>query len=120
MSLLDGAGGDSNNEAGAYWLDAGSDATDGGDAGGGVKLDASLPSDSSLAPVPDASVASPDSSVSVPEKKDAAQVVEPVAGVKLMGGGFCSMNPSGTGTPGLAALFLVAAFGLLIVRRRRR
>jgi MYXO-CTERM domain-containing protein len=119
VSLRDVADDDSG-EAGVGVLDAASDATDAigsGDAGPSIdsaKLDAILASDTAVAPSPDASVSSPDTAKPI-VKLDAAP-----DGVKLMGGGFCSVNPSGTGTPGLATLFLVAAFGLLIVRRRRR
>jgi uncharacterized protein (TIGR03382 family) len=36
-----------------------------------------------------------------------------------MGGGFCSVSPIHDSAPGLFTLFLLAAFGLVVVRRRR-
>ena len=39
--------------------------------------------------------------------------------LKAMGGGFCSVTPIHDSAPGLFTLFLVAAFGLLVMRRRR-
>jgi hypothetical protein len=38
---------------------------------------------------------------------------------KAMGGGFCAVSPMHDSTPGLFTFFLVAAFGLLVLRRRR-
>jgi MYXO-CTERM domain-containing protein len=49
----------------------------------------------------------------VPGGPDAA-----VPSFKAMGGGFCAVSPHDS-APGLFTLFLVAAFGLLVVRRRR-
>jgi MYXO-CTERM domain-containing protein len=43
-----------------------------------------------------------------------------VPNVKAMGGGFCTVNPMHDSAPGLFTFFLLAAFGLLVVRRRRR
>jgi hypothetical protein len=108
-------------EVGVIWQDASSDATDAlaSDArlsSDGV-VDASLPRDTAVAPSPDAYVAPADTAKPVGQPDAPAEVT--ADGYKLMGGGFCSMNPSGDGAPGLATLFLVAAFGLLIVRRRR-
>jgi hypothetical protein len=40
--------------------------------------------------------------------------------VKLLGGGFCAVNPVRGSKPGLFTLFLVGALGTLVVRRRRR
>ncbi len=40
--------------------------------------------------------------------------------LKAMGGGFCAVSPMHDSAPGLFTFFLVAAFGLLVVRRRRR
>ena len=40
--------------------------------------------------------------------------------VKVMGGGFCAVNPGRGSGPGVFTLFLVGAQGTLIVRRRRR
>jgi hypothetical protein len=122
ISRIDAATDGVDAEAGIFLLDA-------GDAADGLSSDAKLSEtgavdsgepvkDSAVAPSPDAYVPTPDSAGPPPVQQDAA--VEPVGGFKLMGGGFCSMNPSGHSTPGLATLFLVAAFGLMIVRRRRR
>ena len=51
----------------------------------------------------------------VPGGPDAA-----VPSFKAMGGGFCAVSPMHDSAPGLFTFFLVAAFGLLVVRRRRR
>jgi len=77
------------------------------------------PADAFIPPVatPDAAVVStPDAAVPVPPGPDAALAGnEP----KVMGSGFCAVNPMQNRAPGLSTLFLVAAFGLLIRRRRR-
>jgi MYXO-CTERM domain-containing protein len=39
--------------------------------------------------------------------------------LKAMGGGFCAVSPMPDSAPGLFTFFLVAAFGLLVLRRRR-
>jgi hypothetical protein len=101
-------------------LDAASDVTDASASDGAnpstdaVKLDVAVQQDTAVQPSPDAYVAPADAAVNPSGKQDAAP-----SGIKLMGGGFCSMNPTGS-TPGLATLFLVAVFGVMIVRRRRR
>jgi hypothetical protein len=80
-------------------------------------------------PVPDAEIvvdtAVPDAAVPVPPVPDAAVVPGPpepsavLNNPKVMGGGFCAVNPMPNSAPGLFTFFLVAAFGLLISRRRR-
>jgi uncharacterized protein (TIGR03382 family) len=71
--------------------------------------------------------AAPDQAVLPP---DAEMVVDaPVVGqepdaeeygsLKAMGSGFCAVNPMHDSAPGLFTFFLVAAFGLLLRRRRR-
>ena len=68
-------------------------------------------------PVPDAQIVVDTAVLVIP---DAATVVLPTTpAVRVMGAGFCSVNPTPNSAPGFFALFLVAAFGLLIVRRRR-
>lgn len=106
------ATGDADDEAGVAILDARGDATDGAPAD--AKLDTIRQPDTAVVPSPDAYVPPPDAAVKPSGKLDAS--VSP-SGIKLMGGGFCSVNP--VGTPGLASLFLIAAFGLLVIRRRR-
>jgi hypothetical protein len=105
-----------DSETGYALLDAKSDATrsDGANPSDGGSTDAGPARDAA----PDTAVNSPDASI-VPPKADAAPPTPKTEDYKFMGGGFCSMNPSGSGAPGLATLFLVAAFGLLVVRRRR-
>ena len=39
--------------------------------------------------------------------------------LKAMGGGFCAVSPMRDSAPGLFTFFLLAAFGLLVLRRRR-
>ncbi|HEX7598639.1 MAG TPA: hypothetical protein VF518_10530, partial [Polyangia bacterium] len=110
--------------------DAGSDATDGGisDAGdaGGARdalvvadarvIDTSVASpEVFVAPSPDTAEATPKVDAAKPIVVDAAAVT----GLKLMGSGFCSINPNHNTTPGLFTLFLVGALGLMIRRRRR-
>lgn len=53
-----------------------------------------------------------------PTPVDAAVPQPATLPVKVMGGGFCAVNPGAK--PGLFTLFLVGALGTLIVRRRRR
>jgi MYXO-CTERM domain-containing protein len=126
ISLRDVAAGDvAEDETGLVVTDARSDATDAlaadarpaSDTGA---IDTSLPRDTSPAPSPDAYVAPADAAVTPSGKLDSGTPNPPVSGYKLMGGGFCSVSPSDSGAPGLATLFLVVAFGTLIVRRRRR
>jgi hypothetical protein len=113
VSLGDAAG--DAGEGGVVLLDAASDVTDASPAND-AKLDAVVPQDTAVAPSPDAYVPPADAAVNPSGQQDASTAP---SGIKLMGGGFCSMNPAGS-TPGLATLFLVAVFGLMIVRRRRR
>jgi MYXO-CTERM domain-containing protein len=76
-------------------------------------------------PVPDAQIVV-DTAVPVPPVPDAAVgpgPQEPTAVLnnpKVMGSGFCSVNSMPNSAPGLFTFFLVAAFGLLVSRRRRR
>jgi len=75
-------------------------------------------------PVPDAEIVV-DTAVPVVPALDAAVggPPEPAAVLnnpKVMGGGFCAVNPMPNSVPGLFTFFLVAAFGLLVSRRRRR
>jgi hypothetical protein len=81
-------------------------------------------------PVPDAEIvvdtAVPDTAVPVPPVPDAAVGPGPqepafvLNNPKVMGSGFCAVNPMPNSAPGLFTFFLVAAFGLLVSRRRRR
>jgi MYXO-CTERM domain-containing protein len=74
--------------------------------------DASVAIDQAVSPQPDAAGTHiADAAVPGP---DAA-----VPSFKAMGGGFCSVSPMHDSAPGLFTLFLLAAFGLLVVRRRR-
>jgi hypothetical protein len=74
--------------------------------------------------VPDAEIVV-DTAVPVPPVPDAAVGPGPpeptlvLNNPKVMGSGFCSVNPMPGSAPGLFTFFLVAAFGLLISRRRR-
>jgi hypothetical protein len=75
-------------------------------------------------PVPDAEIvvdtAVPDAAVPVPVLDAAGGGPQaPQYNLKVMGGGFCAVNPMPGSAPGLFTFFLVAAFGLLISRRRR-
>jgi len=74
--------------------------------------DASVALDQAASPQPDAA-GTHTADAAVPGQ-DAA-----VPSLKAMGGGFCSVSPIHDSAPGLFTLFLVAAFGLLVVRRRR-
>jgi MYXO-CTERM domain-containing protein len=73
-------------------------------------------------PVPDAQIVV-DTAVPVVPVLDAAVgpgPQEPQYNLRVMGGGFCAVNPMPGSAPGLFTFFLVAAFGLLVSRRRRR
>ena len=72
-------------------------------------------------PVPDAEIVV-DTAVPVVPVPDAAVgpgPQEPQYNLKVMGAGFCAVNPMPNSAPGLFTFFLVAAFGLLVSRRRR-
>ncbi|HJX65823.1 MAG TPA: hypothetical protein VJ860_17930 [Polyangia bacterium] len=74
--------------------------------------DASSAADQAVSPLLDAAgTTMADAAVPGP---DAA-----VSGFKAMGGGFCAVSPMHDSAPGLPTFFLVAAFGLLVLRRRR-
>jgi MYXO-CTERM domain-containing protein len=80
-------------------------------------------------PSSDASAASADQAVSPPQADAAGTTIADAAvpggadaavpSFKAMGGGFCAVSPMHDSAPGLFTFFLVAAFGLLVVRRRR-
>jgi hypothetical protein len=81
--------------------------------------DAALTPDRPVVLPPDAAAATtPDAPVVVPPTPDAPVVVVTETG-KIMGSGFCAVNPVRDSAPGLFTLFLVGAFGLLLRRRRR-
>jgi MYXO-CTERM domain-containing protein len=88
-----------------------------------VVVEPPFPSSSDASPAVDqAVVSSPDSAGTT--VADAA-VPGPDAGVpnpnvKTMGGGFCAVSPMHDSAPGLFTFFLLAAFGLLVLGRRRR
>jgi hypothetical protein len=114
-------------EADARKLDGAADTASVLDATGGDAVD-TRPADT--APVVDtrpADTATVDTRPSVdlapavdtrPAEPDAVTPDPGAPAVKLMGGGFCAVNPNAK--PGLFTLFLVGALGTLIVRRRRR
>lgn len=80
--------------------------------------DAGAKPDQAIVLTPDAAVIPPvaDAAVPVGPIPDAAVVV----GMgKIMGSGFCAVNPVRDSAPGLFTFFLVSAFGLLLRRRRR-
>jgi|GEM_PF-2924939 len=78
--------------------------------------DTGVRADQAVVLPPDAAGTTPDTAVPVVPNPDAA-----VNGMlKVMGSGFCAVNPIRNSAPGLFTLFLVAAFGLLLVLRRRR
>ena len=80
--------------------------------------DAGAKPDQAIVLTPDAAVIPPvaDAAVPVGPVPDAAVVV----GMgKIMGSGFCAVNPVRDSAPGLFTFFLVSAFGLLLRRRRR-
>jgi len=81
-------------------------------------VDASAAPDRVVVLPPDAAAIVPDAAVVVPATPDAPVVVT-TENVKIMGSGFCAVNPVRDGTPGLFTLFLVGTFGLLVRRRRR-
>jgi MYXO-CTERM domain-containing protein len=60
-----------------------------------------------VVPGPDAAVNTPDTAL------------PNLPAVRVMGAGACAVNPMSNSAPGLFTLFLVAAFGLLVFRRRR-
>jgi hypothetical protein len=67
----------------------------------------------------------PDAQIVVPPTPDAAvqpnpeEVIPAIPNPRVMGSGFCSVNSMPGSAPGLFTFFLVAAFGLLVFRRRR-
>ena len=81
-------------------------------------VDTAAAPDQAVVPVvPDAATAiTPDATVVVPQGPDAAVVS---GTLKVMGSGFCTVNPVRDSTPGLFTFLLVGAFGLLLRRRRR-
>jgi hypothetical protein len=74
--------------------------------------DASMALDQAVSPLPDAA-GTPIADAAVPGQDAAGP------SLKAMGAGFCAVSPIHDSAPGLFTLFLVAAFGLLVVRRRR-
>ena len=78
-------------------------------------VDAAPTPDQAVLPVlPDAAtVTIPDAAVVVPDAPVATGTL------KVMGSGFCAVNPVSNSAPGLFTFFLVGAFGLLLRRRRR-
>jgi uncharacterized protein (TIGR03382 family) len=79
------------------------------------------PSDASAAPdlavlPPDTRPVLPDTAVPVVPSPDAPVVTN---NWKVMGSGFCAVNPMRDSAPGLFTFLLVGAFGLLLRRRRR-
>jgi hypothetical protein len=92
------------------------DATDKKD----IQLQDATPVDTTVRIEPDTApyTQTPDAAKPTP---DAPVIITPApTGLKLMGSGFCSINPQHDSAPGLFTLFLVGAFGLMILRRRRR
>jgi hypothetical protein len=81
--------------------------------------DAAVTPDRPVALPPDSAAATTrDAPAVVPPTPDAPVVVVTETG-KIMGSGFCAVNPVRDSAPGLFTLFLVGAFGLLLRRRRR-
>jgi hypothetical protein len=104
VGLLDAiivGGGDANAQDAVVLLDAGSS-------------DAVAVPDQAVLP-PDAEMAV-DAPISIVQSPDAAQTNN---SFEVMGSGFCAIAPLHDSAPGLFSFFLVAAFGLLLRRRRR-
>jgi MYXO-CTERM domain-containing protein len=79
--------------------------------------DAAAAADQAVSPVLDAAGMTPADAAAAVSGSDAAVSMP---SFKAMGGGFCAVSPMHDSAPGLFTFFLVAAFGLLVVRRRRR
>jgi hypothetical protein len=93
------------------------------DAQGIVVVEPPFPSSSDASPAVDQPVSPPLLDAAGTTIADAAVPGPDAAALpslKAMGGGFCAVNPMRDSAPGLFTFFLVAAFGLLVVRRRRR
>jgi hypothetical protein len=93
------------------------------DAQGVVVVEPPFPSSSDASPAVDQAVSPPLLDAAGTTIADAAVPGPDSAGtlpnVKAMGGGFCAVGPMRDSAPGLFTFFLLAAFGLLVLRRRR-